>query len=41
MPKETLKRSYSAKDAVMLTTLSVILQNAEDHLKELTDENEN
>ena len=41
MPQETLKRSYSAKDAVMLTTLSVILQNAEDHLTELTAENEN
>jgi hypothetical protein len=41
MPQATLTRSYSAKDAVMLTALSVILKNAEDNLTELTAENDN
>ncbi len=41
MPQETPKRIFSAKDAVMLTALSVILKNAEDNLTELTAENDN
>lgn len=41
MPQATNPRIYSAKDAVMLTTLSVLLKNAEDNLTELTEENEN
>lgn len=41
MPQSISSRSYSAKDAVMLTALSVLLKNAEDNLTELTDENEN
>jgi hypothetical protein len=41
MPQATNPRIYSAKDAVMLTALSVILKNADDNLTELTAENEN
>jgi hypothetical protein len=41
MPQESPKRLYSAKDAVMLTALSIILNNAADNIAELTDENEN
>jgi hypothetical protein len=41
MTQAKTKRIYNAKDAAMLTTLSVILQNAEANLSELTAENEN
>jgi len=41
MPQATTTYSYSAKNAVMLTALSVILKNAEDNITELTAENEN
>lgn len=41
MPQATTTHSYSAKNAVMLTALSVILKNAEDNITELTAENDN
>jgi len=41
MAKSTLKRSYSAKDIVMITVLAIILENAKNNLAELTAENEN
>lgn len=41
MPQEKLKRLYSAKDAVMLMVLSIILKNALANIAELTEENEN
>lgn len=41
MSQETTKRIYSAKDAVMLTVLSVILNNALENITELSEENEN
>ncbi len=41
MSQATTTRNYSAKDAVMLTTLSVILKNAIDNIAELTAENDN
>ncbi len=41
MPQAATTRNFSAKDAVMLTTVSVILENAADNITELTAENEN
>ncbi len=41
MLQPTQERLYSAKDAVMLTSVSVILNNAKDNAAELTEENEN
>lgn len=41
MPQEKIKRLYSAKDAVMLTVLSIILKNALANIAELIEENEN
>jgi hypothetical protein len=41
MPQKTTTRIFSAKNAVMLTVLSVILENALDNIKEITEENDN